>query len=55
MFTVLLKVATCNIVKGHNLLMHVFCYMQKRETSGKLLLEDPGQRQGTLLETVVKH
>ena len=27
MFTVLLKVATYNIVKGHNLLMHEFCYV----------------------------
>ena len=27
MFTVLLKVATYNIVKGHNLLMHESCYV----------------------------
>ena len=36
MLTVLLKVATYNVVKGHNLLMHKFCYVctvQKRKIS----------------------
>ena len=34
-FTAFPKVATYNIVKGHSLLMDIFCYVQKKETSGK--------------------